>query len=880
MMDPVSIRIADLLAMLAEPARTALLALVGDDVGALTDGERIRARAATLSQEDRDAVSHLLSFEPDVLELLSGSERRVPAAEKLGLMFVGDLDGLGDRIWVPLEVRVALLDDFSAHTTPVAALLGTWEPEELHSLAQLHGVVLEDEGDDVFAAAIEIASVLLDVERLDGVFDSLPMASKRLAHWLAEVDEPVPAEKAAAKARRFAELAGDPTATSEAVLTRLGIAHEIDVDGDALLVIPPDLRESLRPIIDTALSERCRQLFETLRDDYYPAFRDLFPHGAGGNALVAARQRVLRAQSHGPDPRDLLDRVLTVFRVLDPLTGVGELVSLHLDVATPDRFAQECLRSWLGSLDDDFTRVLVEPFGGDCVALADWILDEERPEQHDEELDAEDWASFLFDLRAQILFVLSVLSPGQWFNVGTLVSLVAAIYRRLMWHARGFNGLSDNVPEHAFPMAGVDVTQEEEAKLYESLVILLAELLEPIGAVMLDRTGQLFMVNTEALRLFRDGDPGFDVLWDDVATFVGDDVELWAPIPTSWGAQVSGVSPMFWLDEHTVELQRTAHMHDLMRLNEWAQLQCEGGSFRFRFDERSGVESDDPSRSADMLAWLVARCGGEVPEPVRMLLGGDAEPDESDWPVQVAQAVRRQLDELETWGETPPLELMESIRSGGPSAVPVLVDAMAALVEANEWEQPMLRHLCILTGEFGANEAVPLLLRILGAGRFEPTEGAASAALARIGESAIEGLGGLLSNITMDIDKRVTIAGTLAAIAALHPHAAPRASTLVKSLASSPEDVPEDVPTLVGIFAAETGDPTAEMFLHTLKDQGLWMDEVMAFDEALWIAGLSPSVWGHPVFAAPLAQLYPPLSEAEALRENPPAPPLGKKRKP
>ena len=55
---------------------------------------------------------------------------------------------------------------------------------------------------------------------------------------------------------------------------------------------------------------------------------------------------------------------------------------------------------------------------------------------------------------------------------------------------------------------------------------------------------------------------------------------------------------------------------------------------------------------------------------------------------------------------------------------------------------------------------------------------------------------------------------------------------------------------------AETGHPEAETELYRVRERGAWDESIMRFDEAVWLAGLSPAVWGHPWFAAPLAMLY------------------------
>ena len=74
--------------------------------------------------------------------------------------------------------------------------------------------------------------------------------------------------------------------------------------------------------------------------------------------------------------------------------------------------------------------------------------------------------------------------------------------------------------------------------------------------------------------------------------------------------------------------------------------------------------------------------------------------------------------------------------------------------------------------------------------------------------------------------------------------------------------------TLLGINIAETGHPDGDDVLYALRDEGDWVEELMPFDEALWIASLSPAIWGHPFFAAPLAHLYPTASEGARISER------------
>jgi hypothetical protein len=250
-----------------------------------------------------------------------------------------------------------------------------------------------------------------------------------------------------------------------------------------------------------------------------------------------------------------------------------------------------------------------------------------------------------------------------------------------------------------------------------------------------------------------------------------------------------------------------------------------------------------------------------------MLLGDT--PPSTEPLVDSVELVVRLLSSIEEWApDLPPLTLIEEIRSWGDAAVGVLHDRFAALVAAGDWENPRLPHYAVLLGELGAVIAVPLLLRTLGYGQSEPAEGSAAMALARIGPAAHEGLDALIGNVTATPDKRLLAAGALSSLAVLHPTFCEQCVQSLKKPLAEVEELPEDIPSLLGIFIAETGHRHAESLLHEMRDQGLWLDSVMPFDEALWIAGLSPAVWGHPVFGAPLAYLFPPLSEAERRRDS------------
>lgn len=865
MISTVTMRMSGLLTATSATRRSSIESHCGTlDPHQLADADAIAARAAELTEMGRNSLDDMLAFDPGFIEL-SVPENEL-LEELLALaMVIEVLDDAGSRLLIPVEVRIALLNDRAALSAPIVALLGGWDPDDLQALADLHGVEV-DAADDSVEAAVELAEALTDVERLDGLFDSLPPATKRLVHWFCEVETPVPAEKASTMAARFAELAGDG-GSGEKVLARLGIAHEVDIEDDDLIVVPPDVREAMRPLIEASLTDRCRSLYESLRDDALPAFRDIFPHGYGGNPLVSARARLLRGALVGPDPRDLLDRVLTVFRVLDNDDGVGELASLHLDTATPDRFAQECLRSWLGSLDDEFTRVLIAPFGGDSIVLADWILGGSGPSE-EARPDAEDWTAFLYDLRANLLFVLAVLQPGHWYPLTALARWFASIYRRLLWHAGGFHGVGDELPRHALPLPGVEVTHEEETRLYDAMVTIFSELLQPIGAVRMDATAERFMTNPEALRLFRDGDSGFDTLWTDAESVVGDDIELWLPVPSSWGVRPSGLAWIRWIDALAIEIGPDAHVHDQLHMLQFSAPLFGLSTSQFLFTPETIARGLDRGHDpAEFVLWLQVRTDGLSPELLEMLLPDGPAP--SDEPlVDAVEVVVRLLAELDEWsGVLPPLDLVEKIRSWGEVAIGVLRDRFAALVEANDWSDERVPHYAVLLGELGAVHAVPLLLRTLGYSDNEPAEGAAAMALSRIGPASHEGLDALIGNPAATPQKRLLAGGALSSLAVLHPSACEACVQSLQRPLVEAAEIPEDIPSLLGIFIAETGHRGAEALLHQMKEQGLWLEAVMPFDEALWIAGLSPAVWGHPTFGAPMSYLFPTRTDAESQRE-------------
>lgn len=870
-------RVAEVLDALPEGERAALAARLGVQtratlVDALSAPDSIRARAERLDDEAADALVTALSVDPDFLEFFDEHRERLGSVVEAGLMFAMPEGSAGPSAVIPLEVRVALYAWLDVGDAPLAVLLANRELEDLEALAELHAVELRPD-DDAIDAAVSIARSIHDIERLHELFESLQPTSRALLEWLCEIDGPVPAEMFRDRAHH---LDSENAASSVRVLHRLGLALAVDADGDALETVPPDTREALRPILETAMSEACREWYQHLRDDALPGFRDQFPVGYGGSLRTSAAARVLRAvtQDRGV-PVDGFDRLLTVLRILDPEAGVGELASVHLDVFSDDGVARQALRSWLGSLDDDFTRLLLEPFGADPIAVADWILQQPGDEGAADELepvlaaasDREAWTTLLFQLRAHLLFALSLLPAGQWFRLDHAARWYAAVYRRIVWQYGALGSFGDEFPRHALPMPGVDVNEHTISAVQEMLLRVFAEFLMPLGAVRLEDSGTMFMANSEALRVFRDGDDGFELLWAESEDYVGDDIDLWLPLPTDPGLRATGVGYFGWVDDAALVASSRTHLYDLIWLADWAEPRIDGAGTIFVFDEASvarGLEARE-EEAEEFLLWLRARTGAPLPGRVRSLFPFSAVPaDEDDFWKPARRCVDRLIEQLESWHESPPVSLMEEIRSWGDVAGQAVAARLEHAFRASTTAPPLDRHLALLLGEVAEPEATDVLTDVLKRTPDERLEGAVAMALARVGAPAFEPLASLLESVTLDPDKRMVAAGALSSMAVLHPPLCRRvADTLEGSLGTFEEP---DLATLVGINLAETGHPASDTVLYQLRDQGFWLEDMMPFDEVLWIASLSPAVWGHPFFAAPLAHLYPTSSETARIR--------------
>lgn len=858
----------------------------------LADPEAIRCRLRALPDGDRHWLSEWAtadplvfseSLPPDIRDraLAQGVCLAVPAVEgEQAAEAEADADAVGEEgadggVWavLPFEVRAVLCTGRGMAHADLALLLLSRDEEELHELAQLHSVP-EPEELDRWDLALAIARALLQEDALRDLVDSLQPASRALLQWLHGHGRPVSEAVLHARADRLLARDAEPAQAAERVLLRVGLLHRLPGEGSTLLALPSDVRRSLTLLLDEQLTGEVKSAWHDLRNAALPAFRDVVPRGVGGDPLQAARTRLLQTLVHEPSVRRPLDDVLEMLRVVDPANGVpGEFASLHLDVSSPDAFARQALRTWLSQAVDPFTAALLGAFGADVEAMAHYVHDPDgiAPDDPDREVDRERWLELVLHVRAHLLCGLSLLPPGHWFPIPSLARWMASTYRLVHLRSETDGGWGPRAPGDAVPLNPLDLEDDTDEAVAGALRTLLRGLLEPLGAVLVDRSGRLVMTQSEALRVFRDGDPGFHLLWEAAEATTGDDLDLWLPLPNDPGPRISGVAGMRWVDDTTLTLDGDAHLYDLLRLAQWAAPEHDGAELVFRFRPDHVARGEESGADAeDFLLWLRVRTAHPVPPAVRALFSMSSAVADGTEPAVDAAVVGRVstlLHKLQSWGDAPSLTLMEELRGWGPRIVRQLLAEVDRSIRQRRFRRTDLPHVLLLLGELGDPRACPALLRALAFAEDEIIEGVAAMACARIGGPALQGLVALLNNAGAGSDKQLAAAATLSSLAVLHPE---YTETVVQAIARflGNDEIEADVLTIAGVHLAETGHPDVESILFQLREQGLWIEELMQFDEAIWVASISPAVWGHPIYAAPLALIFPTSSESRHLTEE------------
>ncbi|TVQ95861.1 MAG: hypothetical protein EA398_16870 [Deltaproteobacteria bacterium] len=873
------VRLLDAFSRLEERSRHRLLARLStgelaQGVGELSTEAGISLRVGLLTEEDRRSLADLSVVAPEMLAgmLEPGIRGRL---EGLGLLFswpaAGGDGGESEEVVLPFEVRMAQWGLCPAEDADLAMLLSAREEEELHELALLHDVEGVEEGDRA-GLALAVAAAVLEEDALRGLWDSLQPSSRRLLQWMLGQGTPVTEASLRARVERRGGVDGEGVPAAERVLLRLGLVHRLEAGGGVQFVLPQDVRWSLTLLLDEVLAEEAAERWQDVRGSALPSFRDVFPRGAGGDPLHAARARLVQGLVYGPGPERPIDGVLSVLGVLDAEgSSPGELASLHLDVSGPDAMARHAMRTWLSVLNDPWTSGLLGAFGGDAPAMAVALAPGKAGEADPLESDRQRWSELLVQLRGHLLFALSVLPGGHWFRVDLVARWMTSMYALVLHRTDAMAVWGPGVPVDALPLSVADMESDTDGAVAGALRALFAELFAPLGVLTLDASGGLFLVNGEALRSFRDGDPGFDVLWGMAEAYLGDDLDLWLPLPNDPGVRVSGVASLRWVSETVLAVEDAVHLHDLLRLAQWSAPMQDGAGLLFVFDAQHVARGEESGGDAeDFLLWLRVRTGQALPAPMRALFSmSSAQADGTEPAVAAAVAARVEAlyDRLRSWGDSPSLAVMEELRSWGPAVVRQLLPRVEGWVKRRRFERTELPHVLLLLGELGDARACPVLLRTLAYAEDEGLEGVAAMACARIGLPALQGLVALLSNGTAGMEKQLAAAATLCSVAVLHPSLSEAVFDAVSRFLEG-EEVESDVVTIAGVHLAETGHPDVEALLYQLREQGVWMEELMPFDEAVWVAGISPGVWGHPFYAAPLALIFPTSSESRHLTEE------------
>jgi hypothetical protein len=865
------IRLAEAIAEAPEESRARL----SRAAGGATDPEQI---ARSLAQPRR-LVERLRKLEPRVesllTELLGGRSLDLAiddpdsqALLKTALAFRAPTG----QLYCPIDVRVGLAHPDSLSDADSGPWLARLDEESLLDLAQRHDVEVP-EGSEQLTLVVAIMRALHDHERLGEILETLQPAARRLLYWVVGAGEPVRLRSFELRAREIAARTSEKAATVQRVLERLGLLHVVSQrDGD-WVVVPHDIAAALEPGLDERLGMRCEATFRALRDQAAPAFRDVFARGEGGDPRRVARELLVRCVAGEVDAAHPLSRVLHDLRIIDLVAGdAGELASVHLDASGADLFAQQCLRTWLWYDDDSFTHRLIAAFGGDSLQISAHLAEavESQGDAADRASDREIWISFLNQFRAHILLVLGILPAGYWFRVESLAPWLCAVYRRTLWLHGGFADLSESFVRDALPMDGVDVGPQTEADARRAIRDLLTGLLQPIGAVELHASEPLFVVNGEALRAFSDGDLDWEELVSGSANYLGSEVDHSLPTPVDPGPSFAETNAWSWNERAELEAGSSVWTADLVRVASWAEPRVWGGRLSFRFSEQSVDEASedggDGDQQQEMYLWLATRVRGEVPSRVKSAFSSVGALVASEAAVLQAQAraqVEMLLDRLESWGDQPPLSLMEEIRGWGEVAVQSVCER-AELLISEQGSQPTLPLLLVLLGEIRSASGAPTVLRALGLGPSDRTDAPAAMAAARLGRVALPSLVALAENETAVFEKRMAALSALASTAVILPTTADRVAEVLLRFSQDEEMEPE-VATTVAMLLAETGHSSAEAFVDRLQAMNVWSSDVASADDVRATAGYSPCLWGHPLWALPLAQLFPCRSESERL---------------
>jgi hypothetical protein len=529
-----------------------------------------------------------------------------------------------------------------------------------------------------------------------------------------------------------------------------------------------------------------------------------------------------------------------------------------LDLSGETALARQSMRIWLALADDPWTLELIKTLGGDAETLSDYFS-QANPDQSENDLDK--WLGYLFIIRAQLLFILSLLSPGKWYPIEQLASLFHLLISRSTLSSFSREQFSELFPLSALPDHGVIISRSERLQpIQDWLESWLNEFANILGTAQVDRSGTLFRVHPDTFCVFRDSDIWFRAVWNDLSTIVGEDIEMWMPIPNDPGARITGVARCWVTGKSRIAFSSNCHLADLRRLARWAHPVTEPSGFGFQFSEESIARAISLGASTEeMLLWLAARFNGNVPPSIRSLFPQSSsvtDNNDDTWVELARNQTVVLLNSLENWGLAPPAELFEEIRSWGASAVRPVEELLRELLSNDEMNDPKIRHACLLLGELGANSAIPLLLRVITSTSLSSLEThAAAAACMRLGRASLTPLTQLLRAKSSDKQVRLVAAMALTGLATLHPETHEQVSkSLLDTIQASSFD--SDLQTKLTLELCRVGHPNSEKLIEDLLVSNNWSSSEWGPQDALWLARISPCVWGSYLYSIPLTMLY------------------------
>jgi len=868
-------RIEELLALLPEEALGFLADRLDcrDTIAGLRDAlaanqDVVARHLATLSDEAGDLLLSLANIVPPVvpdeisdnLHLLLNS----------GLLLAVEIQ-LEPRLYVPLEIQEYLFQKRGQADPDLRLLLRALSDEEVRRLESLYNSAPETEEpdeDNETDRVIELATSMERRSTLREIYHNLPATAQEVLGWTCEHSGPLSSDEVDDLARDAAAYHGERAGVAVAQLLRFGLlmSHQLEESGE-VLVVPRSLRPTLLNLVDLRLATKAREHYEALVHSGHLGFPDEGPHGWGGDALAALRQLTINWVSGHLEELPPEYGVAVGLQILNPnARETASFASLLLDLSGETPLARQALRLWLALVDDPWTLDLIEATGGDAKKLTSYFAST-KPDMNNE--DAEIWFGHLFLQRAQLLLALSLLPPGKWYSIQSLAEMYHQLVARSTIANLTHESLSAQFPYEALPDYGVVIGRDRSLPRIKAwLESWLIEFISVVGAAQVDKSGDYFRVHPDAFCVFRDSDLWFRAVWTDLTPVVGDDLDIWMPIPNDTGRRVSGVADIWVTGSTRLATSRDVHLFDLLRLARWADPTAEPAGFGFKFTKDSvsrGLEGGNEGE--ELLVWLSVRLHGQVPPAIRSLFpqsSSAADGNAELWRGAAVDRVEELLASLDSWAASPPAGLLEEIRSWGSAAVEPVSRRLQEMLETKSLEDPRIQHNCVLLGELGAARSAPLVISVLKEAPNEFVGHAAAAACMRLGKSCLPTLITLTKGASVAKDTRLLAAMALTGIATLHPDTYHDVGdTLLQATEQSAFDT--ELQTRFILELCRMGHFQAEPLIEQLQSDDGWSNPDWQPEDALWLARISPCVWGSLLYSTPLAMLYLVSDEADEL---------------